>query len=422
MVELPEKVSKRSIPRWVKDYDYPERAEEIVSWLVSTIFWNVWEGKEPELAEPYVLERAVAEAHMQAVENTSDLEQSSHQATMSIVYTISTNEWQRFAEYDDLLAFLDDRLIGYELRMEERGGEEYPGSFYEVKNLMWVIKYLEQLGVPKEKVLGIRHNLSKAKTASGEMKKIASADISEKEKSEALLDVLDDVVNPEITVKDYRDKNKTRSIEQAKAHLPLNGDIYMVQGMEMVVIESPDRGSTKAIELSLNGLVDGWNIRDGASMVRHLSERVYTKQKFKPARIKYDGDNPVFKWGDGGYPMPTKEHLEVMILEEMGRGQRLIEQAQVAEGWCWLPLYNVGRGIKQTDLTEWISERFIFKPKRDLTAFKVLKEAVEKYYSLPEDLQLYYDTAPKIHLTWMSQTMSIDLRVIGETNEVTKVA
>ena len=113
--------------------------------------------------------------------------------------------------------------------------------------------------------------------------------------------------------------------------------------------------------------------------------------------------------------MPTEDHLKMMILEEIGRGERLVEQAMESKGWCWLPLYNVGRGIKQTDLTEWISKRFVFSPRGELSAFKLLKQAVEDFYHMPEDFGLYYENiVPVIQLTFMKRNLSVDLRVSGD--------
>lgn len=399
-------------PRWMIDYDYPERGEDIASDLVSLHLWNKWKGKESELEDPYVLDRALAEAHFDAVENVSDMEQAVHQATMYVIYTISEKEWYRHAEYDDLVLFLEDKMRGYEERQEERGSRP-AGGFYELKNLMNIIDYLRKLGVPKEKVLGIRHNLSKAKTASSEMRNIAASDMPESEKKDALLEVLDDVVNPDVTVRDFYSRNKDRSIEQAKAHLPMKADIYLVQGMELVLIESPDKGSTKALELSLSGLVDGWTFRDGTALLRTLTERVYTKKKFKPARIIYEERvRPLFKWGDGGYPMPVQDHMNSMIYENLGANERLVYQVLDGQDVCWLPLYNIGRGISQPELGAWIRKSFHFEPRDDKSPYVLLKEAVERTYSVPSDLGTYYhDLSWRIQLTWFNRALGIDLRI-----------
>jgi hypothetical protein len=408
-IMLPDKL-KYQPSRWMTEI-YPERGEDITKELVSYYFWERWKDKEDELADVYVLDRAMAEAHFDAVENASDLEMATHQATMYLIYNISEKDWHKYGEYDDLVMLLQDKLQGYEERAEERGADDLPGSYYELNGLMDTVQYLEQLGVPKEKVLGIRHNISKAREAQKVMKKVREADISDKEKKESLEEILEDVVNPRVSLREYRRKNKNRSIQQAKALPAMQGSIYLVQGMELAVIESPDSGSTKAIELSLNGLVDGWGIRDGARLIQYLTEKVYTKGKFRESRIIYtDTNKPYFKMGDGGYPMPTPNHLKTIIMEKLGADQLLIEQVLEGSDICWLPLYNITNNIKQSELKSWITNSFKFRVREERTPYQTLKMAIEDYV-LPEDIARYYDYPCSIQLTFRKRWLNIDLRI-----------
>jgi hypothetical protein len=192
------------------------------------------------------------------------------------------------------------------------------------------------------------------------------------------------------------------------------GSIYLVQGQELAVIESPDSGSTRAIELSLNGLVDGWTIRDGTNLIRYLTEKVYTKGKFRPARIVYtDTNRPHFKWGDGGYPMPTAAHLQTMIMEQLGANLRLVEQILDINEYAWLPLYNIATNVTRNTLNDWFSDRFIFSPREKRTAYQTVKIAIENEYSLPDDIAMYYEFPCAIQMTQMKKSVYIDLKIVG---------
>lgn len=402
-------------PEWMTNPNLGNRAERIASDLVSSHFWERWGDKEHELADTYVLDRALAESHFEAVENASDFELAVQQAQVYLIYNISEKGWMKYGEYADLVTLLQDKLRGYEERAENRGVDDLPGSYYEYAGLIQTVQYLEKLGVPKEKVLGIRHNISKARLAQSEMKKVQQADVPDKEKIESFEEILEDVVNPQVTVREYRRKNKDRSIKQAKAHDAMQGSVYLVQGMELAVIESPDSGSTKAIELSLNGLVDGWNIRDGANLIRYLTEKVYTKGKFRRTRIIYtDTNRPHFKRGDGGYPMPTQAHLHTMILEELGANLRLVEQILDTNEYAWLPLYNITHGINRNTVNDWIIENFVFTPREKRTAYQTLKMAIEDEYTIPEDIVMYYEFPCAIYMTQMKGRLDIDLRLVKE--------
>jgi hypothetical protein len=396
---LPAKL-KYNPPDWMTNPNLGNRAERIA------------EDKEHELADTYVLDRALAEAHFDAVENASDLELAVEQATMYLIYNISEKGWMKYGEYEDLIALLQDKMKGYQERAELRGVDEVPGSYYELAGLVKTIEYLKQLKVPKEKVLGMRHNITKARAAQAEFRKIQESNVPDREKKESILEILEDVVDPSITVREYRHKNKERSIRQAKAHEAMLGSIYLVQGLELAVIESPDSGSTKAIELSLNGLVDGWSVRDGGSLIRYLTEKIYTRGKFKLARIRYtDTNKPYFKWGDGGYQMPTRAHLQSMIMEQLGANLRLVEQILDTNDYAWLPLYNITHGVTRNTVNEWITTNFRFDSREKRSAYQTLKMAIEEEYVLPDDIAMYYEFPCAINMTQMQGRLDIDLRL-----------
>jgi hypothetical protein len=190
----------------------------------------------------------------------------------------------------------------------------------------------------------------------------------------------------------------------------MNAGIYMVQGMEIIVIDSPDRGSTRAIELSLTGLVEGWGIKDGANLIEYLTQRVYSKNKFKPMRIKQTGHNKAyFEIGSGGFPMPLRDHMQAIVLRELGHNMFLIEQVLMNEQYCWLPLYEMHSSLKQKEIPDWLEKNFIFKHGK-LSPFQCLKMAADDYYTLPADALALFEQI-SIRFAWHQRNLGIYLDI-----------
>src|SRR3970282_2928951 len=95
-------------------------------------------------------------------------------------------------------------------------------------------------------IIPIRHNLNKARYASGEMARIIASDLPEKEKQKMLKDILEQIANHQVTVNKFLENNQRRALEAVAGELPIDGMVSILRGGEIIFVRSPEQALTSA--------------------------------------------------------------------------------------------------------------------------------------------------------------------------------
>jgi hypothetical protein len=400
MSQLPVKVEISSVPRWAVE-KYPGRQADQERWLVSYYFWSRWDGDLSKIHEinqdAKMKARAIAEAGLQAIDNVLDLEQVSGETAISLIVEADKEKWYRFAEVSDLVEFLHDKMDEYQESAEARGTRR--GGVYEVANLIKVIQTIVGLGVPKEMIIPIRHNLTKARYASGEMARIIASDLPEKEKRQALKQILEQIANHQVTVNKFLENNQRRALETVAGELPIDGMVSILREGEIIFVRSPDHAMTSAIQHALKGLVNGWSVTDAVELATRITDEISTKDKYKPTRIVKEGQSYTLTQGGEGTMMPTPERFETLVMLEVGRSMDLVAQILESNPSAYLPVFRVGGRIETEERMEKIIRKDFHL--NEAAPLSKLNAAACHFYKLPQELDRIYRVANS-GITWES--------------------
>jgi hypothetical protein len=400
MSQMPVKVELSSVPRWAVE-KYPERQADQERWLVSYYFWSRWDGNPAKIHEinqdAKMKARAIAEAGLQAIDNVLDLEQVSGETAISLIVEAEEEKWYRFAEVSDLVEFLHDKMDEYQESAEARGTRR--GGVYEVANLIKVIQALVSMGVPKEMIIPIRHNLTKARYASGEMARIIASDLPEKEKQKLLKEILEQIANHQVTVNKFLENNQRRALEAVAGELPIDGMVSILREGEIIFVRSPDHAMTSAIQHALRGLVNGWSVTDAVELATRITDEISTKDKYRPTRVIQEGQSYTLIQGGEGIMMPTPERFETLVMMEVGRSMELVSQILESSPSAYLPIFRIGSRIESEDRLERIIRKEFHL--NEASPFSKLREAVCNFYKLPQELDRIYRVV-NFDLTWSS--------------------
>jgi hypothetical protein len=244
------------------------------------------------------------------------------------------------------------------------------------------------MGVPKEKVLGIKHNVSKAKYAASELRSIlSSSNLEEKEKAEQVLIILEDVVNPDIHVDKFLAKKKARAYANPNVTQPIEGQIVTLPHGEILLIKSPETSFTMAMQHALKGLVDGWSPVDAVELATRLTDSIYTKDKYKLTSLDFDR---LSQNGNIGIEMPTPQRFKDLCLIELGRSGRYINQLidEREKSGVFMKVFEVGPKFRtKVEGIKHLSDSF---HTQEQGVFSRLDKAVSEFYTYPEELDIVY--------------------------------
>lgn len=379
LTKLPPKYNFRETPRWVTE-SYIGVEEDILNWLWSFYFWSEWDGREANLNDTYSKSRANAEAKMKSMKHTGELKGAVGRSFYIQLYEAQKHGWYRMMEIEDV-----NELLSY---MLDEATEKDPdgGARYEIKFLIdTLLPLIERAGVPKELALAIPQNITKARAAVSTVRRIIDQDGPEM--SERLATELRDIADPQVSVANYRKRSAER---MGKSHVdlppPARAEIYLLPGSEMIVIES-DRIHTTAIERATKGIVDGYDIRDGAVLIKMLSQRILRGDEMKYHRIVVnDGDPTVVVHQQGAY-LPMPEEMQRLQVIEIARSRFLIGQMD-RDKIIKVPVYVMSGHLEPSQVDEYVQGIFSFSSPAPQHVAQV---AFDKYYLLNPDVLYMLD-------------------------------
>jgi len=404
---VPEKVDLKALPKWVVE-NYPERQRDQEDWLLRYYFHERWNGKADSIEDQKLLARAVAEAGMRALDNSLELGEIIDQTTLSLFLRAHKENWLQYAEVEDLLEFLNDRLAKYQDYQANHNIRT--GNVIETRNLIAVVETLVDMGVPKEQIIPIRNNLSKAKYASGGMKEILMSTLSPQEKQEGVLSILKEVVDPDISVRKFLSNRAEKNRQMVNAAPMLEGKFSVIREMDILTIESPTRAQTKAIQYALNGIVDTWSVLDPGTFIQSFTEQLQTKGKLRPTRLIVEKDIPYLTQGGEGVMLPTPEYFNDLIFAEIGHCGSLIDQIldeANRQVFAKVPIFRFGPRLKTEDLFKYIENTFQFERHLRKNPLIDLANAVMSFYSYPVEIEKLY----KVHGWGLSWTEGEQLQI-----------
>lgn len=379
--DLPERVSD-IIPEWVKEYS-PNRGQEIADWYFRYHFWKVWDGKEQHLNEAQVVARAIAMAKMEALDQTVDIQVQSENANLYLLSEIDKNKWWRYLEYTDVREFFEETL--------QKIADRTPnaGAITEYRDLVTILDSIEKLGVPKEFIVTLPHNMSKARVASGPLKWTLESNAPPEEKAETVKNILAGVADRDVSVRDFR--RKTREATGRLSHnsfSPAPAEFYILpKGKELLVIWSEGHKQTGLLQSVLNGVTTEIEIGDPTNLLKRITESVAPHSAglvghrlFNEGRLE-----PNYP---GGFYLPTVERMQHIVLAELTKYLAILEQL---DKWIYLLVFPLAKNIKPEEISDWIINNFglAIKEEDKNKSLDILLEAARSMYSMPDTSDFY---------------------------------
>jgi hypothetical protein len=106
-------------------------------------------------------------------------------------------------------------------------------------------------------------------------------------------------------------------------HNPVPGDLYLLGGREIIVIESRAPSQTRAIENKLKGIVTELNPRDGLQMLQRADKLLHYHASHHSYVFTLEG---TFQIKEGGLTLPAPETYYRECLDTVLRSREVIDQ------------------------------------------------------------------------------------------------
>jgi len=400
-MNIPEDIDTYKTPEWVL-LPSPDRAKKIEEYYTALYFKMRWERRGEDLRDPTVLERAIGEAKLKALENVTDLSEASETAVIRYLQSAKEDGWYRYAEYDDIRQMIDDKL--------QKAIERSPnsGMAHELADLLNIISQLEKMGVDKELVLGVKDNISKARDATRPLKAVLESNAPKKQKLEEIRAILSDVVDENISARGFRDLVLERMGKvKRKTPDPVDASIYLIPGGREIIVIRSDKEHTRAIEHALKGIITDLDFRDPITLQKEIAELVMPKAAGMARHAVVNGAlvQPV----PDGLLMPTPDEMLAGIMTAAARFRALIEQ--IEDQVLYLPLYNLDK-VAPEKIIAWVEKALFHKLPDHADVLHFLQGLVHDYYAVPPDaLALLPSRKLDVMIGYSNDTIRLVLRV-----------
>lgn len=415
LLQAPTRPDPNLLIKWTTT-KYPERSQDMMDWLISYFFWRDWDDpvKQKHLKKAEVIARANAHARLLALDNTNQLGNVVEESIVLQLLHAQRTRWTLYEEISDIKELIQDRLIdalaredAKRMRMEAEGKGRYykpGGKAYEYQNLLAVVDTLESMGVPKEDIIPVGVNFSKAVRAAPIISHILENNtLSEDKRQEQVHEVLQEIADPEITVVKFEENARIRSGKTFNLPDPAPGSILLAPEKEVLIIETSP-GQAAAIKGALKGIVN-FSITDAARLIRQISQIVMPKSSgFHSYQLRVNGLGPELIEGNG-VQLPSPEEMERLILRELAQSDFAVRQ-MLARGLQYnLPIYPITTNVPGIDIIDDLAQAAFVWPNSDVHA--LAQEALKKLYYVPMEatnaynapmfLEIGYDEAIQVY-------------------------
>jgi len=308
-LNIPEKIDFTVPPRWATE-KYHGMEKDIEEWLVSYYFWKEWEGKEDALTTKPAKSRAVALAKYKTLAQTNAIKFASDSSAFIQWYDAAKNGWfHHIKEIDDVKELMNHILEN------EKEKDPYGSSVYDIDFIVnTLIPVCEQNKIPKEVILCIPQNLSKAKQGVATMRKIMAN--NGPNMVERLGEVVKGITDSSMTVRKFRDeycpsimgKEVPKTLPTVKANICLMGD-----GGELIIIRS-DPAHTRAIQMSTKSIVSGFDYTDASYLLKEIGNLISPKHQYR-RKYKANTFGVLVESSEGVY-LPALESFKDLVISE----------------------------------------------------------------------------------------------------------
>ena len=261
---LPERIDPNVVPRWVTE-KYTGMANDIEQWYTSFYFYKTWDGKLETLDSTKAKARAKALAKYQSLMQTKALFAATEGSIQLQIYDAVKNGWyKKINEIEDAKEFIEHVLE------VEREKNPHASAVYELEFIHnTLVPTLEKLDVPKEAILCISSNMTKAKWAVKSLKQIINNNGPDME--DHLLEMMNAIADTNTTVDVFREEvvPKIMGLEAKKTLPPVEASVCMLSDNRELIIIPSDPAHTRAIQMSTKSIVEGFGYT--LSLI-HISE------------------------------------------------------------------------------------------------------------------------------------------------------
>lgn len=320
--EFPEKVDPSVMPRWLTE-SYPGMEKDIEGWFTSYYFWRNWNGKEESLTTAKLKARANAQARYKSMLQTESLKFATGKSLWLQMTTLKTGWYKYITEVEDTKEFLNLVL------QDKRENDPDSTSIYDIDFILnTLLPTMEKLGVPKENIICIPGNMTKAKLAVPSLRQIAKNNGPEME--QRIVEVMSVVADQKITALEMREEvmPKIMNKEHPKTLQPVTASVCMLpDGRELIIIPS-DPAHTRAIEMSTKQIVNGFRYTDPSYLMAEVTKAISPKEN---KRRKYHANTlgKLSESNNGGVYLPALEHFKDMVLLEYIKHRHYIKKPGV---------------------------------------------------------------------------------------------
>lgn len=359
--------------------DVKDRAEVISQWFVSFFFWSRWAGREPELEEYEVLARANEDARLQALLATGSLQSDVEDAVVLQLYEAARHGWYPHAELSPQEVI--EQALAKSIEKDPSGGYRY-----EVQNVLRMVQMLEQAGVPKEQIIPIPNNMSKARAAGSEVVRLMQTD--DPHKLDKVGEILQDIADPSISVRTFKERARER-LSGAKPFRPAPAQAWfcIVPDGEMLIIRGT-KGNIDAAVRVLDGIITAPELSDPAYLAKELVSMMTPKSS---GMRTYKLDGSQFVEAPGGIRMPSATTMEIQVQNLAATHDYMIRNALKTMGYASVPVLALSDVIPDDEkLTQAVQDWCLKAFGADLG---YIRAAMQNMYKVPPILyDLYPDT------------------------------
>lgn len=318
--DLPERIDPDAVPRWVTEM-YVGMEKDIEAWYVSYFFYRTWDGKLESLDSAKAKARAKAEAKYKSVIQTRALAIAAEGSVHLQTYDGFQKGWHKYVNEIEDAKELVEHILNVEKDKNPQSAAVYELTFiYDT-----LMPALEKLNVPKEMVLCIPANMTKAKWGVKSLRQIINN--NGEKMTDHLYQVMNAIADKSISVDVFREEviPKIMGEEAKKTPAPIQASVCMLPDNKELIIIPSTPAHTKAIQMSTKSIVEGFGYTDPTYLIKEVMKVIKPKE-FSRYKYKANEFGVLKASNDGGVYLPALEGFRNMVLVEYSKQRYYIRR------------------------------------------------------------------------------------------------
>lgn len=308
--DLPEKIDRDKIPKWVTQV-YPEMQQEMEEWFYSYYFWKTWDGKIDSLDTTLSRVRAKAAARLASFKQTNVLKEASDKSVNLQYYRATTEGWWKYVDEMESAEELIQYMYDFQM-----GKDPHSSAASDLKFINeTLVPTLKSLGVPKEHILCITPNMTKAKWAVSSLRQIIKNNGPDMQNH--LEEMMNAIADQSTTVDVFREEvmPKIMGRESKSTLAPAEASVCMLpDGRELIIISSTP-AHTRAIQMATRSIAEGYGYTDPTYLITQVMKTIRPKD-FSRHKYRADDSGVLRISQEGGVYLPATETFKELVLSE----------------------------------------------------------------------------------------------------------